>query len=59
MEEIVFGLTGMVWNGGGRFWPDWNGLEWGKLILAGLEGLGIEEVGFGLTEIACYGRSQF
>jgi hypothetical protein len=52
MEEVGFGQTGMAWNGGSRFWPDWNGLERRKSILARLEWLGMKEVGFGLTEIA-------
>jgi translation elongation factor EF-1beta len=64
MEEIGFGLTGMAWNRGSRVWPDWNSLERTKSVLARLEHLGIEsvgfsleglgekEVGFGLTEIA-------
>jgi hypothetical protein len=34
MDEVGFGLTGMACNGGSRFWPDWNGLEWRKLGLA-------------------------
>jgi hypothetical protein len=25
MEEVGFGLTGMAWNRGRWFWPDWNG----------------------------------
>jgi hypothetical protein len=33
MGKVVSGLTGMVWNGGSWFWPDWNGLEWRKLVL--------------------------
>jgi hypothetical protein len=36
LEEAHFGLTRMAWNGGNRFWPDW-------------ERFGIKEVGFGLT----------
>jgi hypothetical protein len=27
IEEVGFGLTGMVWYGGSGFWLDWNGLE--------------------------------
>jgi hypothetical protein len=27
-------LTGMAWNGGGRFCPDWNSLDWSKSVLA-------------------------
>jgi hypothetical protein len=52
MEEFGFGLTGMAWNGGSQFWPDWRGLEWKKSVLACLAWLGIEEVGFGLTGMA-------
>jgi hypothetical protein len=37
MEEVGFGLTGMAWIGGSRFWPDWNGLEWRKSVLAELK----------------------
>jgi hypothetical protein len=36
----------MAWNGISRSWPDWNGLDWRKSILACLERLGIEEAGF-------------
>jgi hypothetical protein len=24
----------MAWNGGSWLWPDWNGLEWRKSVLA-------------------------
>jgi hypothetical protein len=34
MEEVGFGLTEMAWNGGSRFWPEQNGLERRKLVLA-------------------------
>jgi hypothetical protein len=34
MEEVSFGLTEMAGNEGSRFWPQWNGLEWRKLVLA-------------------------
>jgi hypothetical protein len=27
MEDIGFGLIGMAWNGGSRFWPHINGLR--------------------------------
>jgi hypothetical protein len=49
MEEVGLGLTGMAWNKGIWFFPDWNGLEWRKSILAGRDWLGMEEVSFGLT----------
>jgi hypothetical protein len=39
--------------------PDLNVLEWRKSIFAGLEWLGMEEVGFVFTGLACSGRSQF
>jgi hypothetical protein len=32
MEEVGFGLTFMAWNGGSRFWPDCNVLEWRKSV---------------------------
>jgi hypothetical protein len=60
------------WNGGGKFWPDLNGLNrqmsvlachvWlgmSEVILALLEWLGIEEVGFGMTGTAWKERSRF
>jgi hypothetical protein len=34
MEEIGFGLTGMAWNGGSRFWPELNGLKGRNSVLA-------------------------
>jgi hypothetical protein len=34
MEVLGFGPTGMAWNGGSWFWPDSNGLEWRKSVLA-------------------------
>ncbi len=52
-------LTGMVWNGESRFWPDWNCLEWRKLVLSWLDKLGMEEVGFGLSRMAWNGGCQF
>jgi hypothetical protein len=68
MEEVGFGLTGMARNVGSRVWPDWNGLDWRKSVLAGLEyfgigevsfagleWLGMEEVGFSMTGIAWNG----
>jgi hypothetical protein len=27
MEKVGFGLTGIAWNVGSWFLPDWNGLE--------------------------------
>jgi hypothetical protein len=33
MKEVGLGLTGMAWNGGSRFWLDWNGLEYKKSVL--------------------------
>jgi hypothetical protein len=71
-EEAHFGLTGMEWNRINCFGPDWNGLEliksvlawcngleWRKSVLARLEWLGIEEVGFGLIVMAWNGGSRF
>jgi hypothetical protein len=52
MEEVGFNPIRMAWNGGSRFCPDWNGLEWREPLLALLEWFRIEEVGFGFTEIA-------
>jgi hypothetical protein len=34
IEEVVFGLSLMAINRGSRLYPDWNGLEWKKLVLA-------------------------
>jgi hypothetical protein len=34
MEELGFGPIGLALNGGIRIMPDWNSLEWRKLILA-------------------------
>jgi hypothetical protein len=48
MEKVVFVPTGMACNGRSRvFCPYLNGLEWRKLVLARLEWLEMEEVGFG------------
>jgi hypothetical protein len=33
MVEVSFSLTVLARNGGSRFWPDWTGLEWRKLVL--------------------------
>jgi hypothetical protein len=49
MSDVSNGLTGMAWNGGSQFLPDWNSLEWTKSVLALLESIGMEEAGFGLT----------
>jgi hypothetical protein len=49
----------MAGNEGSRFWPQWNGVEWRKLVLARLKWLGIEEVSFGPTEMAGNKGSQF
>jgi hypothetical protein len=49
MEKVGFGLTGIASNGGSRFCPDWNSLDWRKLVLALLEWPGMEDVSFGLT----------
>jgi hypothetical protein len=27
MKKFGFGLTGMAWNGGSQFWPDWLRME--------------------------------
>jgi hypothetical protein len=59
MEEVGLGVTGMAWNKGIWFLPDWNGLDWRKSISTGLEGLRMEENGLGRTGIAWNGRSQF
>jgi hypothetical protein len=34
MEEVDFGLTIIAWKRGSQFWPDWNGLDWQKSVLA-------------------------
>jgi hypothetical protein len=39
MEEVGFGLYRMAWNGGSQIFPDWNSLEWMKLVLTYLEWL--------------------
>jgi hypothetical protein len=39
MEEVGFGLSRKAWNGGSQFLPDWNSLEWMKLVLTWLEWL--------------------
>jgi hypothetical protein len=52
MSEVGFCLTGMAWNGGSPFCPDWNSLDWSKSVLAELEWLGMEKVSFGLTGAA-------
>jgi hypothetical protein len=41
-----------TWKGESQFWPDWNGLEWRKSVLARLEWLEMEKVGFSLIGIA-------
>jgi hypothetical protein len=38
-KEVVFGPTGMAWNGESRFWPDWNGIEWGSRFWPDWNGL--------------------
>jgi hypothetical protein len=48
MEDIGFGLTGMAWNRGSRFWLSWIGLNWRTLGLSSLKRLGLAEVGLGL-----------
>jgi hypothetical protein len=49
----------MAQNRGSRFWPNCNGLEWRKSVLARLEWLGMGEVGFGLTGMTWKGESWF
>jgi hypothetical protein len=49
----------MAWNKGRRFWPDLNGLEWRKLVLAQLKWFVMEEVGFNLTQTAWNRESRF
>jgi hypothetical protein len=53
MEEVSLSLTGIAWNEGSRFlpeynglgmkevwfWPHWNSLEWWKWILVQLKWL--------------------
>jgi hypothetical protein len=53
MKEVRFGLTRIAWNGRSQFWSDWDSLEWTKLVLAGLEWLGLEKVSFNPTQMAC------
>jgi hypothetical protein len=59
MDEIGFGATGIAWNEGSGFWPDWNVFEWRKWVLARLVWLGIEEVIFCPTGMAWNGGSGF
>jgi hypothetical protein len=59
MKEVGFVPTGMAWNGGKRFWPDWNGWEKKKSFLAGLEWFGMEEVSFVPIGMAWNGGSPF
>jgi hypothetical protein len=59
MEKVGFGLTGIAWNGGSLFCPDWNSLDWRKSVLAFLEWPGMEDISFGLTGIAWNGGSWF
>jgi hypothetical protein len=33
LEEVVFGMTGMAWKEGSRFWSFQNSLEWRKSVL--------------------------
>jgi hypothetical protein len=49
----------MAWYKGSRFWPNWNGLEWWKSVLACLEWLRMKEVRIGLTGIALNGGRCF
>jgi hypothetical protein len=49
----------MAWNGGSLFSHDWNGLELRKLVLALMSWLGMVEVGFRLTGLACNRGSRF
>jgi hypothetical protein len=56
MEEVSFGLTGIAWNGGSRFWTGFKerksiltkpeGLKWRRSVLAGIERFGLADVGF-------------
>jgi hypothetical protein len=59
MKEVGFGLSGMAWNGGSWFWPDWNGSEWRKFVLAKLKWLEMKEVSFGLSGMAWNGGIRF
>jgi hypothetical protein len=59
MKKVGFSLPRTVWNGIRRFWPDWNGYEWRKSVLARLEWLGMEEVSFGPTGLACNKGNRF
>jgi hypothetical protein len=45
-EELVFGFSLMTRNRGSCLYPDCNGFEWKKSVLARLELLGMEELGF-------------
>jgi hypothetical protein len=58
-EEAHFGLTGMEWNRGNCFGPDWNGLELRKLVLAPLEWFGLDKVSFGLIVMTWNEGSRF
>jgi hypothetical protein len=59
MSEVGFCPTGKAWNEGNWFCPDWNSLDWRKLVSAKLEWHGIEKVNFGLTGKAWNGGSIF
>jgi hypothetical protein len=47
--ESQFCPDGKDRNGGGKFWPDFNGLNRQMSVLASLEWLGMSEVDFGST----------
>jgi hypothetical protein len=46
MEEVSFGLSRMACNGVSQFWPDWNSLEWMKLVLTRLVWLEMRKLVF-------------
>jgi hypothetical protein len=59
-RRVKFGMTGiMEWLGigGSRVRPDWNGLDYTKLVLASLKWHGLAEVGFRLPAMAWNRRS--
>jgi hypothetical protein len=58
LEEVVFGLIGMACNGGSRFGPFVNSLEWRKSVLVKHNWLGMDEVSFGLDGTSWNGRSR-
>jgi hypothetical protein len=60
--ERIYQQCWTYWNvlpGGSPLWPDWNVMELRRSVLAWLEWLRKEEVGFGWTKIAGNGEVGF